>query len=59
MFDLVVELTGGGPGSTTELTSINLKKKHLKNGELTQFSICRNHVCHNFRFRQYLGKSDE
>ena len=25
MFDLVVQLTGGGPGSTTELTSINLK----------------------------------
>ena len=27
MFDLVVELTGGGPGSTTELTSINLKRE--------------------------------
>ena len=26
MFDLVVQLTGGGPGSTTELTSINLKR---------------------------------
>ncbi|RUL98319.1 carbohydrate ABC transporter permease [Rhizobium chutanense] len=26
MFDLVVQLTGGGPGSITELTSINLKR---------------------------------
>ena len=27
MFALVVQLTGGGPGSTTELTSINLKRE--------------------------------
>lgn len=27
MFDLVVQLTGGGPGSTTELVSINLKRE--------------------------------
>jgi multiple sugar transport system permease protein len=27
MFDLVVELTGGGPGSITEVTSINLKRE--------------------------------
>ena len=27
MFVLVVKLTGGGPGSTTELTSINLKRE--------------------------------
>ena len=27
MFDLVVQLTGGGPGSTTELASINLKRE--------------------------------
>lgn len=27
MFDLVIQLTGGGPGSTTELTSINLKRE--------------------------------
>ncbi len=27
MFDLVVELTGGGPGSTTEIASINLKRE--------------------------------
>ncbi|WP_227268517.1 carbohydrate ABC transporter permease [Roseobacter weihaiensis] len=27
MFDLVVQLTGRGPGSTTELTSINLKRE--------------------------------
>jgi multiple sugar transport system permease protein len=27
MFDLVVELTGGGPGSVTEVTSINLKRE--------------------------------
>ena len=27
MFDLVVQLTGGGPGNVTELTSINLKRE--------------------------------
>ena len=27
MFDLVVQLTGGGPGSITEVTSINLKRE--------------------------------
>lgn len=27
MFDLVVQLTGGGPGSVTEVTSINLKRE--------------------------------
>ena len=27
MFDMVTLLTGGGPGSTTELTSINLKRE--------------------------------
>lgn len=27
MFDLVVQLTGGGPGAATELTSINLKRE--------------------------------
>ncbi len=27
MFDLVVQLTGGGPGSLTELSSINLKRE--------------------------------
>ena len=27
MFDLVVQLTGGGPGNITELTSINLKRE--------------------------------
>jgi multiple sugar transport system permease protein len=27
MFDMVVQLTGGGPGSITELTSINLKRE--------------------------------
>ena len=27
MFDLVVQLTGGGPGSITELASINLKRE--------------------------------
>lgn len=27
MFDLVVQLTGGGPGAITELTSINLKRE--------------------------------
>ena len=27
MFDMVTELTGGGPGSMTELTSMNLKRE--------------------------------
>ena len=27
MFDMVVEVTSGGPGSTTELASINLKRE--------------------------------
>ena len=27
MFDMVVALTSGGPGSTTELASINLKRE--------------------------------
>jgi multiple sugar transport system permease protein len=27
MFDLVVQLTGGGPGSVTEVTSINIKRE--------------------------------
>ena len=27
MFDMVMELTGGGPGSMTELTSMNLKRE--------------------------------
>ncbi|MFT4960208.1 MAG: multiple sugar transport system permease protein [Paracoccaceae bacterium] len=27
MFDLVVQMTGGGPGSVTEVTSINLKRE--------------------------------
>ena len=30
MFDLVVQLTGGGPGSVTELTSINLKREEFE-----------------------------
>jgi multiple sugar transport system permease protein len=32
-FDLVVELTGGGPGSITEVTSINLKREAFESGE--------------------------
>ncbi len=31
MFDMVVELTSGGPGSTTELASINLKREAFEN----------------------------
>jgi multiple sugar transport system permease protein len=27
MFDLVVQLTGGGPGNSTTLTSIDLKRE--------------------------------
>ncbi len=32
MFDLVVQLTGGGPGSMTTLTSIDLKREAFENG---------------------------
>lgn len=31
MFDLVIELTSGGPGSVTELASINLKREAFEN----------------------------
>ena len=31
MFDLVVQLTGGGPGSVTEVTSITLKREAFEN----------------------------
>jgi multiple sugar transport system permease protein len=31
MFDMVVELTSGGPGSVTELASINLKREAFEN----------------------------
>jgi multiple sugar transport system permease protein len=31
MFDLVVQLTGGGPGSITEVTSITLKREAFEN----------------------------
>ena len=34
MFDMVVELTSGGPGSATELASINLKREAFENGKL-------------------------
>ena len=30
MFDLVVQLTGGGPGNLTTLTSIDLKRRSLR-----------------------------
>jgi multiple sugar transport system permease protein len=42
MFDLVVQLTGGGPGSTTELTSINLKREAFekwRTGYASAFAI--------------------
>lgn len=42
MFDLVVELTSGGPGSTTELASINLKREAFekwKTGYSSAFAI--------------------
>jgi multiple sugar transport system permease protein len=31
MFDMVVELTSGGPGSITEVASINLKREAFEN----------------------------
>ncbi len=42
MFDLVVELTSGGPGSTTELASINLKREAFekwRTGYASAFAI--------------------
>lgn len=42
MFDLVVELTSGGPGSTTELASINLKREAFekwRTGRSSAFAI--------------------
>lgn len=42
MFDMVVELTSGGPGSTTELASINLKREAFekwKTGYSSAFAI--------------------
>ncbi len=42
MFDMVVELTSGGPGSTTELASINLKRAAFelwKTGYSSAFAV--------------------
>jgi multiple sugar transport system permease protein len=42
MFDLVVELTGGGPGSTTEVASINLKREAFekwRTGDSSAFAV--------------------
>ncbi len=42
MFDMVVELTSGGPGSTTELASINLKREAFekwRTGYASAFAI--------------------
>ena len=42
MFDLVVELTSGGPGSPTELASINLKREAFekwKTGYSSAFAV--------------------
>lgn len=42
MFDLVVQLTGGGPGSTTEMASINLKREAFekwRTGYASAFAI--------------------
>ena len=43
MFDLVVQLTGGGPGSTTELTSINLKREAFEKWR-TGYSLSLIHI---------------
>ena len=42
MFDMVAELTSGGPGSTTELVSINLKRlafESWKTGKASAFAV--------------------
>ena len=55
MFDLVVQLTGGGPGSITELTSINLKREAFEK-VAHRLCIClRSYpVCNNFWFGFHL-----
>ena len=54
MFDLVAELTSGGPGSATELASINLKREAFEKWK-TGYSS----VCNNIRFWKRLCESDE
>ena len=55
MFDMVVELTSGGPGSTTELASINLKREAFEKWRTGYQLGLRHHpVRHRVRRRQHL-----
>jgi multiple sugar transport system permease protein len=54
MFDMVVELTSGGPGSTTELASINLKREAFENRATGIRRPCGDPVRDRVRSRQYL-----
>ena len=55
MFDLVNLLTSGGPGSTTELASITLKREALREVADRLFVGLRHHpVRHRLRRRQHL-----
>ena len=50
MFDLVVQLTGGGPGNTTTLTSIDLKREAFERWRTGYSSSLRRHpVRHRVR----------
>ena len=49
MFDLVVQLTGGGPGSLTTLSSIDLNVKRLRNGRRGTRQPMRDLVRDGFR----------
>ncbi len=40
MFDLVVQPTGGGPGNTTTLTSIDLKREAFEKWRTGYSSAC-------------------
>ena len=60
MFDMVNLLTGGGPGSTTEVASITLKRAGLRELADRLFLGLRHHpVRHGVRPRQHLRQGAE
>ena len=60
MFDMVNLLTSGGPGSTTEVASITLKREAFEKWRTGYSSALRDHsVCHRVRRRQYLRQGPQ
>ena len=61
MFDMVVELTSGGPGSTTELASITLKREAFEKWKTRlQLGLCDHTLCHGlWRRIEHLCQGDE